>query len=72
MKDEIKGKAEEWKGKVTGDKSEEMKGKARQEADHVRAKARDAKEDVKEEWDKHTTHGDENPDSEPGPSDPNP
>ena len=71
MKDEIKGKAEEWKGKVTGDKSEEMKGKARQEMDEARAKARDAKEDVRQEWDKHT-HGDEKSDSEPGPSDPNP
>ena len=72
MKDEIKGKAEELKGKVTGDKSEEMKGKAHQEMDHARAKARDAKEDVREEWDKHNTHGDENRDNEPGPSDPNP
>ena len=30
MKDKITGKAEELKGKVTGDKGEELKGKARQ------------------------------------------
>jgi uncharacterized protein YjbJ (UPF0337 family) len=30
MKDKITGKAEEIKGKVTGDKSEELEGKARQ------------------------------------------
>ena len=30
MKEKITGKAEEIKGKVTGDKAEEMKGKARQ------------------------------------------
>ena len=30
MKDKITGKAEEIKGKVTGDKGEELKGKARQ------------------------------------------
>lgn len=70
MKDEIKGKAQELKGKLTGDKSEEMKGKARQEMDHARAKARDVKEDVREEWDKRH-QGDENPQREPGPE-PNP
>ena len=30
MKDKVTGKAEELKGKVTGDKGEELKGKARQ------------------------------------------
>lgn len=30
MKDKITGKAEEIKGKLTGDKGEEVKGKARQ------------------------------------------
>ena len=30
MKDKLTGKAEELKGKVTGDKGEELKGKARQ------------------------------------------
>ena len=30
MKDKVTGKAEELKGKLTGDKAEELKGKARQ------------------------------------------
>jgi uncharacterized protein YjbJ (UPF0337 family) len=30
MKDKVTGKAEEIKGRVTGDRSEELKGKARQ------------------------------------------
>jgi uncharacterized protein YjbJ (UPF0337 family) len=30
MKDKLKGKAEELKGKVTGDRVEELKGKGRQ------------------------------------------
>lgn len=30
MKDKLQGKAEELKGKLTGDKGEELKGKARQ------------------------------------------
>ena len=52
MKDEIRGKAEEIKGKVTGDKSEELKGKARQEGDKTRRAVRDVKEDVRSEVDK--------------------
>jgi uncharacterized protein YjbJ (UPF0337 family) len=36
MKDKITGKAEEIKGKVTGDKPEEMKGKARQTVGDVK------------------------------------
>jgi len=48
MKDEIKGKAEEIKGKVTGDRAEEMKGKAHQAEDKARRTVRDVKEDVKE------------------------
>jgi uncharacterized protein YjbJ (UPF0337 family) len=52
MKDEIRGKAEEIKGKVTGDRSEEMKGKARQAADKTRRVVRDVKEDVRSEVDK--------------------
>lgn len=46
MKDSIKGKARELKGKVTGDRSEEMKGKAEQAADRVRRVARDVRDDV--------------------------
>lgn len=48
MKDQIKGKAEEIKGRVTGDRSEEMRGKAHQAEDKVRRAVRDIKEDVKE------------------------
>jgi uncharacterized protein YjbJ (UPF0337 family) len=36
MKDKVTGKAEELKGKVTGDKAEELKGKARQGAGEVK------------------------------------
>lgn len=47
MKDEIKGKAEQIKGKVTGDRSEEMKGKAHQAADKARRTVRDVRDDVR-------------------------
>lgn len=46
MKDEIKGKGDELKGKLTGDKSEEMKGKAEQAGDKLRRTARDVRDDV--------------------------
>jgi uncharacterized protein YjbJ (UPF0337 family) len=35
MKDEIKGKANEIKGKITGDKPEEMKGVAARDRDQA-------------------------------------
>ncbi|MDQ6900020.1 MAG: CsbD family protein [Candidatus Dormibacteraeota bacterium] len=41
MKDKIKGKAEEVKGKVTGDKTEEFKGKGRQGVGDVKGKAKE-------------------------------
>jgi len=53
MKDQVRGKAEEMKGKLTGDKSEELKGKARQTAGNAKRAVRDIKADVKEEADKH-------------------
>ncbi len=46
MKDEIKGKADELKGKLTGDKKEEWKGKAEQEGDKMRRNARDVRDDL--------------------------
>lgn len=52
MKDEIKGKADELKGKLTGDQSEEWKGKAEQEGDKMRRSARDVRDDLKDEGDK--------------------
>ncbi len=64
MKGEIKGKARELKGKLTGDKSEEMRGKAEQVGDKARRNARDIKEDL--------THGSdiERGRQERGPEDP--
>jgi uncharacterized protein YjbJ (UPF0337 family) len=48
MKDEVKGKAEELHGKLTGDRTEELKGKAHQAGDKARRMVRDVKEDVRE------------------------
>lgn len=36
LKDKIKGKAEEIKGKLTGDRAEELKGKGRQAVGEVK------------------------------------
>jgi len=52
MKDQVRGKAEEIKGKITGDKGEELKGKARQTAGNAKRAVRDIQADVKEEVDK--------------------
>ena len=52
MKDQIRGKAEELKGKATGDKGEEMKGKARQAVGNLKRTARDVRDDVKNEADR--------------------
>jgi uncharacterized protein YjbJ (UPF0337 family) len=49
MKDAIKGKAEEVKGKMTGDKGEELKGKGHQMVDKIKSTGRDARDDVKDE-----------------------
>ena len=46
MKDKITGKAEEIKGKVTGDKAEEMKGKARQTVGGVKQTGKEAAYDA--------------------------
>jgi uncharacterized protein YjbJ (UPF0337 family) len=54
MKDQVVGKAEEMKGKLTGDKSEELKGKARQTAGNAKRAVRDIQADVKEEVHKHS------------------
>ncbi len=51
MKDEIKGKADELKGKLTGDKEEEMKGKAEQAEDKAKRTGRDIRDDVRESVD---------------------
>jgi uncharacterized protein YjbJ (UPF0337 family) len=49
MKDQVRGKAEEIKGKLTGDRREEIKGKARQKVGNVKRTVRDVKEDVRTE-----------------------
>lgn len=46
MKDKVSGKVEEVKGRVTGDRSEEMKGKARQAKGDVERKADHAAADL--------------------------
>jgi uncharacterized protein YjbJ (UPF0337 family) len=40
MKDKVRGKTEEIKGKVTGDKGLELKGKARQKVGRVKETAK--------------------------------
>jgi uncharacterized protein YjbJ (UPF0337 family) len=51
--DKIVGKAEELKGKVTGDRSEEAKGKARQAKGEAKGTAARAKHKVEDKLDKH-------------------
>jgi uncharacterized protein YjbJ (UPF0337 family) len=47
MKDQVRGEAEEVKRKVTGDRGEETKGKARQAVGNLKRTVRDVKEDVR-------------------------
>lgn len=53
MKDQVRGKGEELKGKLTGDKKEEFKGKARQSVGNVQQAVRDLKADLREATDRH-------------------
>ncbi len=46
MKDKLKGKAEELKGKATGDRVEELKGKGRQAVGGVKQAAKAAAYDA--------------------------
>ena len=48
MKDKVRGKTEEIKGKVTGDRKGELKGQARQKVGDVKRAVRDIKGDVRE------------------------
>jgi uncharacterized protein YjbJ (UPF0337 family) len=52
MKDQIRGKAEEFVGKATGDRSQEMKGKARQAVGNLKRSARDIRGDAQDEVDR--------------------
>ena len=67
MKDQIKGKVEELKGKLTGNRTLEAKGKARQQWGNAKAKAHDVLNDVREGWDKRQRYNDENPERQPRP-----
>jgi uncharacterized protein YjbJ (UPF0337 family) len=60
MKDKLVGKAEEVKGKVTGDKAEEMKGKARQTVGGVKQTGKELAYDA-EHPETETTRGPEEP-----------
>ena len=48
LKDKIIGKAKEVEGKLTGDKSREVEGKAQQVKGKVKAKAKKVKEDIED------------------------
>jgi uncharacterized protein YjbJ (UPF0337 family) len=48
MKDQVRGKAEEIKGKLTGNRKVELKGKARQKLGEAKSAVRDIKADVRE------------------------
>ena len=48
LKDKIIGKAKEVEGKLTGDKSREVEGKAQQVKGKVKAKAKQVKEDIED------------------------
>jgi uncharacterized protein YjbJ (UPF0337 family) len=53
VKDKIQGKAEELKGRLTGDKSEKAKGEARQKYGDAKDTVRDVREDVFEDPGEH-------------------
>ncbi len=48
LKDKIIGKAKEVEGKLTGDKTREVEGKAQQVKGKVKAKAKKVKEDIED------------------------
>jgi uncharacterized protein YjbJ (UPF0337 family) len=48
VKDQVRGKAEEIKGRVTGNRSEKLKGQARQKLGAAKSAVRDVKGDVRE------------------------
>jgi uncharacterized protein YjbJ (UPF0337 family) len=49
MKDQVRGKAQELKGKATGTQSDELKGKVRQSAGMIGSATRDIRAEVHEE-----------------------
>ena len=48
VKDQVRGKAEEIKGRVTGNRTEKLKGQARQKLGDAKSTVRDIKGDVRE------------------------
>lgn len=48
LKDKIIGKAKEVEGKITGDKSREVQGKAQQVKGKIKAKAKKLKDDLED------------------------
>jgi uncharacterized protein YjbJ (UPF0337 family) len=48
MKDQIRGKAEEIKGRITGNRKEKLKGQARQKLGEAKSAVRDVKGDLRE------------------------
>jgi uncharacterized protein YjbJ (UPF0337 family) len=63
--DEIKGKAEEVKGKLTDDMGEGMKGKAHQAVDKVKRAGHDVPDDVHDEADKQPEDDEREKEAEP-------
>lgn len=56
MKDQIKGKGEELKGKLSGNRAEELKGKGRQTLGKAKSAVRDIRDDLKEGGDHHDAY----------------
>lgn len=54
MKDKFQGKAEEIRGRVTGNKVEESRGKARQKAGETKAKLNRKTEELRQDTDQDT------------------
>ncbi len=64
MKDKLTGKAEELKGKLTGDESEELKGKARQGVGEAKQAGKELAHDAEhpDDPDREEIADDESPD----------
>jgi uncharacterized protein YjbJ (UPF0337 family) len=65
VKDKVQGKAEELKGRVTGDRGTELKGKARQAVGEAKRLARDLEIDTGRERTEAVEATDTKPEPEP-------
>jgi uncharacterized protein YjbJ (UPF0337 family) len=70
VKDKVQGKAEELKGKVTGDRATELKGKARQAVGEAKRLARDLEIDTGRERTEAVEATEPQPEADPRPSRP--